>query len=173
MSVIATLVIGSNGGTSLQGSSTALSTPVDRERFLALHRSAGAYITGRNSFSSESYAQSHAPVLILSRTIEALPDAAPNGATFIDISRGLADAMRRIVSTYQSPIVIEAGATLFLELLRNGCIEECDLSIVPIDGDSDFVDLKEILDHLEILSDEVRDGTRLLKCRYKGSSAYS
>lgn len=168
MSVIATLVIASNGATALDGSSTALSTPADRERFLTLHRSASAYITGRNSFSAESYARSSAPVLILSRTTEPVL-----GATVIDSSQGLPLAMRDVVSKFGSPIVVEAGATLFMELLRSGCIEELQLSIVPLEGDSHFIDLDEVLGHLEIAEDRLIDGTRLLKCRYKGSSAYS
>lgn len=168
MSVIATLVIGSNGATALGGASTALSTSADRQRFLALHRSAGAYITGRNSFSAESYANSSAPVLILSRTPEPVL-----GATVIDSSQGLPSAMRDVTTRFASPIVVEAGATLFMELLKTGCIEECELTIVPIDGDSHFIDLDEVLGNLKIANDHMVDGTRLLKCRYKSSSAYS
>ena len=168
MSVIATLVIASNGATALVGSSTALSTPADRERFLTLHRSASAYITGRNSFSAESYARSSAPVLILSRSGEPV-----SGATVIDSSQGLPRAMRDVASRFASPIVVEAGATLFMELLKNGCIEELQLSIVPLEGDSHFIDLDEVLSYLEITDDQIVDGTRLLKCSYTGSSAYS
>jgi len=168
MSVIATLVIASNGATALVGSSTALSTPADRGRFLTLHRSASAYITGRNSLSAESYARSSAPVLILSRSGEPV-----SGATVIDSSQGLPRAMRDVASRFASPIVVEAGATLFMELLKNGCIEELQLSIVPLEGDSHFIDLDEVLSYLEITDDQIVDGTRLLKCSYTGSSAYS
>ena len=168
MSVIATLVIGSNGATARGGASAALSTPADRQRFLALHRSAGAYITGRHSFSAESYAHSSAPVLILSRSCDEVV-----GAKVIDSSNGLQNAMREIVRTFSAPIVVEAGASLFMELLKSGCIEECELSIVPVEGDSHFIDLDEVLSYLEITDDQMVDGTRLLKCSYTGSSAYS
>lgn len=168
MSVIATLVIGSNGATALGGTSTALSTPADRQRFLALHRAAGAYITGRNSYSAESYSNSSAPVLIFSRTTKPVL-----GATVIDSSKGLPTAMRDAESRFGSPIVVEAGATLFMELLKTGCIQECELSIVPLEGDSHFIDLDVILGYLEIADDDMVDGTRLLKCRYKGSTTYS
>lgn len=168
MSVIATLVIGANGATALSGGSTQLSTPADRHRFLTLHRSAGTYITGRNSYQSESYRQAQAPVLILSR------DATPiDGATVINTGGGLIDAMRAIKGSYKSPIVIEAGSTLFMELLRSGCIEECELSIVAHDGDSHFIEIEELLSFLTIIEDHSVDGTRLLKGSYRGSSAYS
>ncbi len=168
MSVIATLVIGSNGATALGGGSTGLSTPADRQRFLALHRSANVYITGRNSFIAESYAQSSSPVLILSRSLEPVV-----GARVIDASHGLPHAMREIARAYVGPIVVEAGAGLFLELLRSGTLEEVELSIVPIEGDSHFINLAEVLSHVEIIDDQMIDGTRLLKCSYAGSSAYS
>jgi riboflavin biosynthesis pyrimidine reductase len=81
--------------------------------------------------------------------------------------------MRDVASRFASPIVVEAGATLFMELLKNGCIEELQLSIVPLEGDSHFIDLDEVLSYLEITDDQIVDGTRLLKCSYTGSSAYS
>lgn len=168
MSVIATLVIGANGATSLHGGSSPLSTPADRQRFLGLHRSAGAYITGRNSFQSETYRKAEAPVLILSRSSYPV-----KGATVIDTSNGLVEAMREVVTNYISPIIVEAGATLFLELLKSGCIEECELSIVPLDGDSHMINMDEVLSYLETLDEQIVDGTRLLKCRYTGGSAYS
>ena len=167
MSVIATLVIASNGATALDGSSTALSTPADRERFLTLHRSASAYITGRNSFSAESYARSSAPVLILSRSGERV-----SGATVIDSSHGLPGAMRDVASRFASPIVVEAGPTLLIALVSQGCIEEIQLSISPVSGDENFIDYEELLKHFAIISDEVVDGTRLLHGRYNGDSAY-
>lgn len=168
MSVIATLVIGANGATALAGKSSPLSTPADRQRFLALHRSAKTYVTGRGSYAAESYLHAQAPVLILSRRAEPI-----EGATIIDTSNGLLDAMLAIKSRYSSPIVIEAGATLFMELLKIGCIEECELSIVALDGDSHFINVDEVMSYLQIIDEQSVDGTRLLKCRYQGSSAYS
>ena len=167
MSVIATLNIGSNGATSKSGNSQPLSTEPDRRRFLDLHRSAGAYVLGRNSFAAERYTSSSAPILILSRSLEEVM-----GATLVTTS-DLAATMREIAKEYPHPILVEAGVSLLKPLIECGAIEELYLSLSPIDGDGDFVDKDELLSHFEVATSEEIEGTHLLKCRYKGDSAYS
>ena len=72
MTVIASLVLGSNGAASLHGSSRGLSTPADRQRFLERHRSAAAFIVGKKSAVIESYAKSSVPIFVLTRKLEKL-----------------------------------------------------------------------------------------------------
>ena len=170
MSVIATLNVGANGATSLGGSSTPLSTAADRQRFLALHRRAGAYVVGRNSAASELYTSSEIPLLILSRSAV---DQRAQGQEFIDTSEGLQSAMREIKAKYPAPIVVEAGPTLLTSLVSQGCIEELELTLSPISGDGNFINVVELIAQFTIISDEPIDGTRLLHGRYNGNSAYS
>jgi ribosomal protein L30E len=170
MSVIATLNIGANGATSLAGSSVGLSTAEDRKRFLALHRRAGAYVLGQKSAANELYTSSAAPVIILSRTLES---RMKDGQEIINSSVGLEVVMRAIKTRFPAPIVVEAGPSLLLALVKKGCIEEIELSLSPIDGDGDFIDQSEITSHFTMLSDDTIKGTRLLHGRYNGDSAYS
>jgi dihydrofolate reductase len=172
MSVIATLNVGSNGATSKNGSSAELSSDVDRNSFLALHRSAGAYVLGRTSYLKESYSKSTAPLFILTRSPQGNLSSRGN-VTEIDVSEGLIDPMRSIRATAPSPIVVEAGVKLLHALIAQGCIEELHLTISPIVGDGDFLDVETLLNTFQIVSDDMKDSTRMLKCRYQGHSAYS
>lgn len=170
MSVIASLNIGANGATSLAGSSAGLSTPEDRQRFLALHRRAGAYLLGRNSASSELYSTSEVPIIILSRDV---PSQLIDNRIIINTEAGLQNAMRGIKAEYQAPIVVEAGPKLLTALVAQGCIEEIELTFSPLSGDGDFIDSAELLAQFTITGDELINGTRLLHGRYNGNSAYS
>ena len=170
MSVIATLNVGRNGATSKDGSSEAISTPADRQRFLALHRSAGTYLLGRNSYLAERYSSPNTQIFILSKSN--LPIAsAPENVTII-AAPSLIESAREIYKKGTHPIVVEAGISLLIPLIESGCIEELELSISPIDGDAHFIDVQTILSHFQIIEDTHIDGTRLLKCRYQGDSAY-
>jgi riboflavin biosynthesis pyrimidine reductase len=170
MSVIATLNVGRNGATSKNGNSTSLSSPADRSRFLALHRSAGSYLVGRNSYRAESYSSAEAPIYILSRRAVPIPNAPENVRVIAEPT--LVESARAIYRQGPHPIIVEAGVLLLLPLIESGCIEELELSISPIDGDDHFVDVAKLLSYFEIMSDESVAGTRLLKCRYQGDSAY-
>jgi riboflavin biosynthesis pyrimidine reductase len=169
MSVIATLNIAANGATSSGGSSAPISSLSDRKRFLALHRRAGVHIIGGNSASSELYSTSTIPLVILTRSQES---HFLGNREIINTSDGLPKVMREIRTRFSEPIVVEAGPTLLLALIEQGCIEEIELSISPLSGDGNFVDKNELISHFEITSNELSEGTQLLQGRYNGDSAY-
>ena len=174
MSVIATINVGSNGATSKNGSSRELSTSADRNRFLALHQSAGSFIVGRRSFAAESYSASHAPIYIFTRNpLGEAPSHLKSPVIEIDTSNNLAAAMRDLITTAARPIIVEAGITLLLPLIEIGAIDELYLSLSPIEGDGDFVDIDKLCASFELVSEDVEDSTRLLKYRYNGDAAYS
>lgn len=175
MSVIATLNVGANGATSVAGSSTGISTAVDRERFLKLHRRASVHIAGPNSASSELYTSTKIPLVILTRSTHNESNQAresKQGHQTINTSDGLQGVMRDIKSRFPSPIVVEAGPTLLKALIEQGCIDEIELSISPLPGDGNFINYTELLSHFSLTSDETIDGTRLLHGRYNGDSTY-
>jgi hypothetical protein len=169
MSVIATLNVGANGATSLAGSSAGISTAADRERFLKLHRRAGLHIAGANSASSELYSSAKIPLVILTRSTASQSE---QGREFINTSGGLPGVMREIKERFPAPIVVEAGPNLLTALVNQGCIEEIELSISPLNGDGNFINYVELLTHFDLRSDKTIDGTRLLHGRYNGDSAY-
>ena len=170
MSVIATLNVGRNGATSKNGSSEAISSPADRQRFLALHRSAGSFLMGRNSYLAERYSSPNTQIFVLSQSGLPIADA-PENVRIIS-APSLIESVREIYREAVHPIVVEAGISLLIPLIESGCIEELELSISPLDGDDHFIDVETILSYFQIIEDANVDGTRLLKCRYQGDSAY-
>jgi riboflavin biosynthesis pyrimidine reductase len=172
MALIATLVVGANGATAMGGNSSQLSTPPDRARFLSLHRSAAAIITGKYSAKSEDYSQTKVPIYIFTRSGLELSLLHPYMQS-MKVEGNLAEASREIQSRFSGNVVVEAGPQLLQALIGAGVVDELQLSISPIDGDGNFIEITELLKDFEIESEEVVDGTRLLKCRYRGDAANS
>lgn len=172
MTVIASLVVGSNGATSLNGRSSGLSTAADRARFLQRHRSASAFIIGKKSATIESYSASQVPIFIFTRSTQQLNLPHPLMQQ-VTVDRNLAEITQLIDLRITGDIVVEAGASLLRALIEVGVVDILELSISPIAGDGDFINLEELLSYFEVASDSVVDGTRLLECRYQRNSANS
>ncbi len=170
MALIATLVVGANGATTLGGNSSQLSTPPDRARFLDLHRSAAAIITGKHSANSEDYSQTTVPIYIFTRSGLELSLLHPHMQS-VKVVGNLAEVSRKIQSRIFGNVVVEAGPQLLLALIGAGVVDELQLSISPIDGDGNFIEIAELLKDFEIERDEVVDSTRLLQGRYNGNAA--
>lgn len=171
MSVIATINVGANGATTLRGSSLALSTPADRQAFLALHRNAGSYLTGGNSFSTERYSPSKTPIIILTRSDRKFGNR--DDVNVVKVESNLKATISNVEANFPNPILVEAGATLLTALVDEGCIEELYLNQSPFDGDAHFIDINKLLKHFEIVNEENIDGTILRKCRYQADSTDS
>ena len=172
MTVIASLVVGSNGATSLDGRSSGLSTAADRTRFLERHRSAAAFIIGKKSATIESYAASQVPIFIFTRSTQQLSLAHPLMQQ-VTVDRNLAEITQLIDLRITGDIVVEAGVSLLRALIDVGVVDILELSISPIEGDGDFINVEELLSHFVVVSDYEVDGTRLLECRYERNSANS
>jgi riboflavin biosynthesis pyrimidine reductase len=164
MAVIASLVVGANHATSKDGSSRALSTPADRERFLRRHRGASAFIIGKKSAVAENYQGASVPIFVYSRSSEPLHFDHPLMQQ-ITVDRDLGELTRRIDQRIEGDIVVEAGPTLLMALVEEGVVDILELSISPIEGDGDFIDVEKLLQNFAIQCDEEVDGTRLLSCR--------
>lgn len=173
MALIASLVVGSNGATSLGGKSSPLSTPSDRDRFIARHRGAAAFIIGKQSALIESYAASQVPIFVYSRNSDVLTFPHPLMQQ-VTVNRGdLGEITRRIDQRIEGDIVIEAGASLLTALINEGVVDILELSISPIEGDGNFINVDEILKSFEYSEEIADDGTRLLQCRYQRNAADS
>ena len=171
MALIATLVVGSNNATSKGGQSSPLSTPADRSRFLALHRSGSAIITGRKSAKVEDYSQTQVPIFVFTRDSGTLDLPHPLMEQ-ITVSKNLAEEVRRIAERFDGDVIIESGVALLQPLIEIGAVDQLALSISPVTGDGDFIDVAKLLTHFSIEKEESIDGTRLLECRYNGNSTH-
>lgn len=176
MALIATLVVGANQATSKGGLSAPLSTGPDRQRFLALHRSAGAIIIGKESAAAEDYSQTKVPIYLFTRSeaVITLPHPLMEQVVISPSQGGeLARCAREIDSRTTGDVVVEAGAQLLKALVEVGAVDFLHLSRSPIEGDGDFLDLNRLLSYFEIESERDEAGTALLQCRYKGDATNS
>ena len=171
MSVIASLVVGGDGSTSIDGSSRLLSTQADRERFLELHRRAHAIIIGSNTADSDPYLNVKVPVYLFSRNPN-LTQKKPFTFIYTPDDQSLVRAVNDIETKHGSPVVIEAGVALLSKLIALNLIDELELSITPIVGGHNKVALNQLIDKGEIISENNIDDTRLLKCRYKRNTSH-
>ena len=172
MALIATLVVGANNATSKGGHSAPLSTPADRKRFLALHRSAPAIITGRESALVEDYRATKVPIFIFTRGSEKLTLPHPMMEQ-ITVGDDLAKISRSIASRFEGDVIIESGVKLLKALISAGAVDRLSLSISPIEGDGHFVNLDDLLNDFTIEETLEVEGTRLLECRYNRDSSNS
>lgn len=172
MAIIASLVVGANGACSIEGQSRGLSTPPDRERFLERHRNATAFIIGKQSSARERYSRVDIPIFVFTRETTPLHFEHPMMQQ-INSSFGLNEIVTLIDERIEGNIVVESGPLLLMALVQEGCIDYLELSITPIEGDGDFIDVDELLTHFTIEEDKIIDGTRLLKCRDKSNTTNS
>ena len=173
MALIASLVVGSNGATSLHGKSAPLSTPSDRARFLTRHRSAAAFIIGKQSALMESYNASQVPIFVFSRSSETISLPHPLMQQITVDSGDLGEISRRIDQQIEGDIVIEAGASLLIAMIDAGAIDTLEISISPIEGDGHFINIENILKNFDCSEEIADDGTQLLHGRYQGNAAHS
>ena len=89
------------------------------------------------------------------------------------IDGDLAERSRQIEDQILGDVVVEAGPQLLAAMISAGVIEILYLSISPINGDDNFLDLPDLLSKFEIESEELVEGTRLLECRYNSNTANS
>lgn len=159
MPVIATLVVGADGSTSKNGNSAGVTTALDRSEFLQRRRSADCIIIGGNTARAEPYQRTPVPVVVLSRTL-----INPLSGNRLAHCWNLKPekALDKAVKTFGPRIHIEAGASIFQELIGAGRIDQLELSVTEITGGEDKLDIQELLSNFTITRDETVEGTRFI-----------
>lgn len=159
MPVIATLVVGADGSTSKNGNSAGVTTALDRSEFLQRRRSADCIIIGGNTARTEPYQRTPVPVVVLSRTL-----INPLSGNRLAHCWNLKPekALDKAVKTFGPRIHIEAGASIFQELIGAGRIDQLELSVTEITGGEDKLDIQELLSNFTITRDETVEGTRFI-----------
>ena len=104
MSVVASMVVGSDGSTSKDSKSAGVSSPADRRAFLSRRRSVDCIIIGGNTARNEPYNRTPVPLVVLSRSL-VNPVIGNHLALMWNTSP--ADAIERALRTYGSNILIE------------------------------------------------------------------
>ncbi len=143
--VLACLVVGANGASTLGGVSRGISTGEDRARFLALRQSpkVGALVVGSRTAESEPYSKTPHPLFIYRRSTGLSP-----GAFIDEMCEGITGA-----------ILCEGGVTLIHHLLTDESLDSFYLTRTRADGDGHFLDETLLRAKMSLSSREEVNGT--------------
>lgn len=146
VSVVAFIVLGSDGSSTLEGSSTALSTPVDRRVFLKSRRAFDCILIGGRTASSDSYMRTPAPLVIVSHS---RPDVLDQNSRARWWNCPPAEALFRAQTEFGPRIAIEGGISFLTTLLARGLVDELRLTVTPISGGENKINSAQLLDQFQ------------------------
>lgn len=162
MTVTVTLVVGSDGSTTKNGSSAGVTTAADRSEFLARRRTADCIFIGGNTARTEPYHRTPVPVVVISRSL-VNPLADNRLAHCWNLSPE--KALDRAIKTFGPNVHIEAGVAIITELISAGLIDALELSITPVTGGEDVIDIDQLLGHFSVRSEVTKSDTRFIAAR--------
>lgn len=162
MPVFATLVIGSDGSTSKGGSSKAIASGADRSEFLARRRDADFILIGGKTARSEPYHRTPVPVVVASRSmVNSLADN--RNAHWWNCTP--MQALERGIKTFGSNVLVEAGASLILELIAEGALDGIYLSITPEKDGDEKIDYQSLLANFTEITNREVEGTKFIEAK--------
>jgi len=156
VSVVATLVVGSDGSTSKESRSAGVSSPADRQVFLQRRREVDCIIVGGNTARHEPYNRTPVPLIVISRSL-VNPVQGNHLAHFWNCSP--AQAVEKAQKQFGDKILIEGGVTMISELIDQSIIDELELSVTPASGGQDRVDWRGLIAKFAHCKSREVDGT--------------
>ena len=156
MSVVATLVVGSDGSTSKESRSAGVSSPEDRKAFLQRRREVDVIIVGGNTARHEPYNRTPVPLVVISRSL-VNPVQGNHLALFWNCSP--MTAVEKARALFGEKILIEGGISMINELITNKAIDQLELSVTPATGGEDTIDINHLLSNFSTINKRVESGT--------------
>lgn len=162
MSVLANLVLGSDGSTSLDGSSKSLSSTEDRRRFHELRTRASVILIGGNTARSEPYATTPVPLVVITRSGN-IPESVRGNPKAQIWELDPVSAIEKAQKEFGGHVLVEGGMGLVEELLVRNQIDELYLSLSKKSGGENVYDLSALTRDFTVESSEKIDGETFLK----------
>ena len=154
--------MGQDGSTSKDGSSAGVSTNTDRERFLKRRREFDCIIIGGNTARNERYSFTTCPLVVISRNPSNVLISNPN-AVWWNMEPKL--ALEKARREFGPDVLIEAGPVLLNQFLNEGLVDQIEISVTPITGGADLINLNDALRGFEITNDEIVEETRFVTAK--------
>jgi riboflavin biosynthesis pyrimidine reductase len=149
--IVATLVAGSDGSTSKDGSSRGVSSSADRARFLERRRHVDVILIGGNTARSEPYRKTPVPVVVVSTS---MANSLADNRQAYWWNASPSEAIERAHRLFGPTILIEAGRSIILELLSLNMIDRLELTVTSVTGGDDRIDIKGLLSNFTSVSSE-------------------
>ena len=163
MAVISSLVLGADGSSTLRGNSESVTTPIDRQRFLARRRLANAILIGGNTARNERYQRTPVPLVVVSHTRPPILDQNPKAHWWaLSPTQAVARAQRE----FGNDLSIEGGIAFISDLLNANLLTQLELSITPHTGGEEKIDYLNLLSHFEKISTQEIEGTIFHTCTF-------
>lgn len=155
--VTANLIVGHDGSTTLNGSSTALSTEADRLRFHQLRDHQELIIIGGNTARREPYKRTPIPLYILTHAKVRLQ---PKNQLAKQFQLTPAQLLTEISNNFQSQtspinVLVEAGPKLLMQMIDQTLIDFLQLTINLRKQGENQISISELVKNFELLESEV------------------
>jgi riboflavin biosynthesis pyrimidine reductase len=160
MTICANIVMGSNGGTTISGRSSALSSPADRKRFHALRERADAIVIGGESARREPYSKTPVPLIVVTHSPE-LPGSCAHNPLAIMSDLDIGQTLEYHGKRY-SFIVIEGGANFLRTALASGLVDELFITVAQMNGEEPYIDRSTFTSGFTLIHEESIDGDLFL-----------
>lgn len=161
MSIIATIVVGTDGSSSIGGSSTEVTSAADRATFLQRRRLVDCIIIGGNTARNEPYLKTPVPLVIVSR--QEHPNLPAAHVWNLDPK----DALDRARKEFGENILIEGGASFISYMLEKNLIDVLELSVTSATGGADNFDYEKFLSLAQSVSKKVVSDTTFYSAEFK------
>lgn len=156
MSIVATLVVGSDGSTSKESRSAGVSSVADRQVFLQRRREVDCIIIGGNTARHEPYNRTPVPLVVISRS---LVNPAQGNHLALLWNCSPVQAVEKARKQFGDKILIEGGISMINELIDHGVIDQLELSVTPASGGDERIDWKELLARFSHYTSHEVEGT--------------
>jgi riboflavin biosynthesis pyrimidine reductase len=161
VSIVATIVVGADGSSTIKGSSTEVTSAADRATFLQRRRLVDCIIIGGNTARNEPYSKTPVPLVVVSR--QAHPNLPAAHVWDLDPK----DALTKALQEFGENILIEGGASFISNLLEQNLVDVLELSVTHATGGADIFDYERFLSLAHSVNKKVVSDTTFYTAEFK------
>ena len=159
--VSANLIVGSDGSTSINGSSMGLSNDEDRRRFQQLRQKSDLIVIGGNTARREPYKRTPVPLYILTHSKIKLQPKNQLAKQFqLTPSELIAEVAKDFKSnSEQVPInvLIESGPKLLLAMIKESLVDELYLTVSLSKVGDNRISIEEFTKSFKLINKEIAE----------------
>lgn len=161
MSIVATIVVGVDGSSTINGSSTEVTSAADRATFLQRRRLVDCIIIGGNTARNEPYSKTPVPLVVVSK--QEHPQLPAAHVWDLDPK----DALKKARHEFGENILIEGGASFISYVLEQNLVDVLELSVTHATGGADIFDYKKFLSLAHSVNKKVVSDTTFYTAEFK------